>query len=87
MINNFMDYLRRLVCVGAVKYMQLPLLAKLLLLPITIVSGILLILVCWIAYFIEYGKYGKKGWQMQKQDQAEWINKNLSDIVNKYFKD
>lgn len=82
MLDKMMDYLRRSVCMNTIKYMQLPSWGRLLLLPITLIYGILVALVCWIVYLIKYGRYGKKGWEMQKQDQAKWVAENLNDIMN-----
>lgn len=52
---------------------------RILLLPIMIVLGTLLSIVCWIVFLLTYvPKYGfKDGWRIQLEDQFKWMANNI----------
>lgn len=64
------------------RYLNLHKILQIILLPIIILLGSLLSIICWLIFFMYYvPKYGlKEGWRIQIKDQMDHANKIIEEL-------
>ena len=74
-MKNIMDFIRKIVFEGTLRYVTLPIIWELILLPIWIVFITLIGIWCWVLFILYIIKYGfKEGMKIQMQEHVDWVH-------------